>query len=487
VTEADLERAVVDAAPRRLFIGGEWRDARKGRTFPVMDPATGEVLTRVADADAVDGVAALAAAADAQEAWAATPPRARAEMLRAVYEAMTDATDRVALLVTLEMGKPLAESRAEVAYAAEFFRWFSEEAVRTDGRFAPDPSGRGRLLVMRQPVGPALLITPWNFPMAMPARKLAAALAAGCTTVVKPAELTPLSTLALARLLAEADVPAGAVNVVATSDPARVVDAVMGDVRLRKVSFTGSTPVGKRLMAAAASNVARVSLELGGNAPFLVFADADVEAAVEGAVIAKMRNIGEACTAANRFLVHESIAEEFAERLANRLGTMKVGRGTDPGVEVGPLIDGEARAKVAGLVDDARARGARILVGGDAPEGAGWFYEPTVLDDVPPDARLLHEEIFGPVAPISAFSTEEEAVAAANHTDYGLVAYAYTGSLDRALRLAERLDTGMVGLNRGAVSNAAAPFGGVKLSGFGREGGHEGLDEYLSVKYVALP
>jgi succinate-semialdehyde dehydrogenase/glutarate-semialdehyde dehydrogenase len=388
--------------------------------------------------------------------------------------------------MTLEMGKPVADSRAEIAYAAEFFRWFSEEAVRIDGRYTFEPNGRGRLLVLRQPVGPCLLITPWNFPMAMATRKLGPAIAAGCTTVVKPAGLTPLSMLALAQILAEAGLPAGVLNVITTSDSGATTAPVIADPRLRKLSFTGSTEVGKRLMAAAAEQVLRVSMELGGNAPFLVFADADLDAAVDGAVLAKMRNIGEACTAANRFHVHSSVAAEFAERLAKRLEAMKVGRGTDPGVEVGPLIDAKAVTKVAELVEDARSKGARVLAGGEALGGAGHFYAPTVLADVPADARMLREEIFGPVAPVVSFGTDEEAIAAANATEYGLVAYAYTTSLERALRVVEALETGMVGLNQGLVSNPAAPFGGVKQSGFGREGGHEGINEYVNVKYVAV-
>jgi succinate-semialdehyde dehydrogenase/glutarate-semialdehyde dehydrogenase len=388
--------------------------------------------------------------------------------------------------MTLEMGKPVAESKGEIAYAAEFFRWFAEEAVRIDGRWTPEPNGRGRLLVMKQPVGPCLLITPWNFPMAMGTRKLGPAIAAGCTIVVKPAALTPLSMLALTDILAEAGLPPGVLNVVTTKRASETTGPLLADPRLRKLSFTGSTEVGKKLMAAASEHVLRVSMELGGNAPFVVFDDADLDAAVEGAVIAKMRNIGQACTAANRFHVHESLVDAFASRLAERMGAMKIGPGADEGVEVGPLVDKATRDKVVELVDDAVAKGARVLTGGHAIDRPGWFFEPTVLVDVPPSARLLREEIFGPVAPVLPFSTEEEAIAAANDTEYGLVAYAFTRDLDRALRVVEGLDTGMVGLNQGLVSNPAAPFGGVKESGFGREGGHEGIAEYVNVKYVAL-
>ena len=480
------EQQVIDAAPRQLHIGGAWRDAAGGRTFAVDDPSTDETLAQVADGDEHDAVAALDAAVAAQDEWAATPARARGEILRRTYETLVARTDELALLMTLEMGKPLADSRAEVTYAAEFFRWFSEEAARIDGRYTMEPNGRGRLLVMKQPVGPCLLITPWNFPMAMGTRKLGPAIAAGCTMVVKPAALTPLSMLALTQILTDAGLPPGVLNVVTTKNAGATTGPVIADPRLRKVSFTGSTEVGKRLMASASGHVLRVSMELGGNAPFLVFDDADLDAALEGAVIAKMRNIGQACTAANRFLVHESLVDEFARRLAHRLGGMKIGRGSDDGVEVGPLVDKATRDKVAELVDDAVAKGARTMTGGHAVDGPGWFYEPTVLVDVPPTARLLKEEIFGPVAPIVPFSTDDEAIAAANDTEYGLVAYAFTSGFDRALRVVESLQTGMVGLNQGLVSNPAAPFGGVKESGFGREGGHEGINEYLNVKYVAV-
>jgi succinate-semialdehyde dehydrogenase / glutarate-semialdehyde dehydrogenase len=486
MTDRDQERAILDAVPTDLFIGGQWRPAAGGRRVPVEDPATGETIAEVADGDETDAMAALDAAAAAQDSWPSTPPRERGEILRRTYEALTDQADDLALLMTMEMGKPLAESKTEIAYAAEFFRWFSEEAVRIDGRYAVAPNGKGRLLVMRQPVGPCLLITPWNFPMAMGARKIAPAVAAGCTMVVKPATLTPLSTLALARILTDAGLPAGVLNVVTTAHAGATTGPVIADPRIRKLSFTGSTEVGRQLMALASEHVLRVSMELGGNAPFLVFADADLDAALDGAVVAKMRNIGEACTAANRFHVHESLIDEFSTRLAERLGAMKIGRGTEPDVKVGPLIEKKQRDKVAELVTDAVDKGAKVLVGGQPADGPGYFYPPTVLTQVPADARLLHEEVFGPVAPVVPFSTDDEAIAAANDTEYGLVAYAFTSDLNRALHVAESLETGMVGLNQGMVSNAAAPFGGIKESGFGREGGAEGINEYLEVKYVAV-
>ncbi|MGH9306480.1 MAG: NAD-dependent succinate-semialdehyde dehydrogenase [Acidimicrobiales bacterium] len=486
MTDPQHESRLVEATPRRLHIGGEWRDANGGGTFAVQDPATGQTLTEVANGDASDALDALAAADEAQPEWAATPPRRRGEILRRTYEGLMARADDLALLMTLEMGKPVADSRSEIAYAAEFFRWFSEEAVRIDGRYTAEPGGRGRLMVMHQPVGPCLLIAPWNFPMAMATRKLGPALAAGCTAVVKPAALTPLSTLALVEILVEAGLPPGVVNVVTTTDAGGTTAPLIGDPRLRKLSFTGSTPVGRKLMAAASEQILRVSMELGGNAPFLVFADADLEAALEGAVLAKMRNMGEACTSANRFYVHESIAAPFAQGLADRLASMKVGRGTEEGVEVGPLIEEKARTKVAKLVEEATAKGATVLTGGHALDGPGYFYAPTVLSEIPETAELLREEIFGPVAPVVAFADDDEAIAGANATEYGLVAYAYTANLDRALHVAEALEVGMVGLNQGLVSNPAAPFGGVKQSGIGREGGAEGIHEYLSVKYVAL-
>ena len=480
------ERHVVDSVPTGLFIGGAWRPASTGATFPVEDPSTGKVLTRVADASPADGVQALEAAAKAQAGWAAVPPRDRSEILRRGFELLLERRDELAWMMTLEMGKPLAEARGEITYAAEFLRWFSEEAVRIDGGYAVAPNGAGRFLVMRQPVGPCVLITPWNFPMAMGTRKIGPAVAAGCTMVIKPAEQTPLSMLALAAILQEAGLPDGVLNVITTSDPGPVIEPVIRDGRARKLSFTGSTPVGRKLLEQCADQVMRTSLELGGNAPFLVFEDADVDAAVEGAMLAKMRNIGEACTAANRFYVHSSVVEEFAEKLGERMAALPIGRGVDDGVVVGPLIDSDARDKVATLVEDAVQRGAKVIAGGEPLGGAGYFYKPTVLTDVTPDAQLRHEEIFGPVAPVASFETEDEAVHAANDTDYGLVAYVYTRDLDRALRVSEQLETGMIGLNQGIVSNPAAPFGGVKHSGLGREGGRLGIDEFLETKYVAI-
>jgi succinate-semialdehyde dehydrogenase/glutarate-semialdehyde dehydrogenase len=480
------ERRVVDAVPTQLLIDGEWRPAAGGATLAVEDPSTGQTLTEVPDGDASDALAALDAAHRALPAWAATPPRERGEILRRAFEAITANAGDLALLMTLEMGKPVAESRAEVTYAAEFFRWYSEEAVRIAGDYRVAPAGGSRLVVMRQPVGPALMITPWNFPMAMGTRKIGPAVAAGCTMVLKPATLTPLSSLALAQILLDAGLPRGVLNVVTTRHAGATTGPLLADARLRKVSFTGSTEVGKQIIQASAEQVLRVSMELGGNAPFLVFADADLDAAVDGAMLAKMRNGGEACTSANRFLVERPVAGQFAARLAERMGSIKVGRGTEDGVGLGPLIDDRQRATVARLVDDAVAKGAGVLCGGSRVAGPGYFYAPTVLSPVPDDADLLREEIFGPVAPIVAFDTEAEAVTAANGTEYGLVAYAYTTNLDRAVRVAEGIKAGMVGLNQGIVSNPAAPFGGVKQSGFGREGGREGVEEYLDVKYLAL-
>jgi succinate-semialdehyde dehydrogenase / glutarate-semialdehyde dehydrogenase len=477
----------IDAVPTQLLIGGQWRDATGGGRLAVHDPADGSVLVEVADARVEDATAALDAAVAAQRGWAATAPRERAELLRAAYELVDERSEQFARVISLEMGKPLAEARGEVVYGNEFLRWFSEEAVRVHGRWMENPAGGSRLLTMKKPVGPCLMITPWNFPLAMGTRKLGAALAAGCTAVVKPAGQTPLTMLLLASVLAEVGVPAGVVNVITTSSSSEVGQTLMADDRLRKVSFTGSTAVGRSLVRQSADNLQRVSMELGGNAPFLVFGDADLDAAVEGAMAAKMRNMGEACTAANRFLVHESVAPEFSQRLADRMSALTVGRGQDDGVEVGPLIDEKARDSVSALVADAVRDGARVLAGGEVPEGPGWFYPPTVLVDVPDDSAINREEIFGPVAPVTTFRTEEEAVERANSSEYGLVAYVYTSELNRSLRVSEALDFGMVGLNTGIVSNAAAPFGGVKASGFGREGGFEGIEEYLDVSYVAIP
>ncbi|MFJ4173669.1 NAD-dependent succinate-semialdehyde dehydrogenase [Microbacterium sp. NPDC089696] len=483
---AARETEVIASVPTGLLIGGEWRPASSGRTFEVHDPSTGEVLAHVADATPEDGMAALDAAAAAQSAWAATAPRERGEILRRAFELVTARAEDFALVMTLEMGKPLAESRAEVAYGAEFLRWFSEEAPRISGRYATAPDGKNRLLVAKRPVGPSLLITPWNFPLAMATRKIAPALAAGCTSVLKPAALTPLTALLFAEVLREAGVPDGVVNVIPTSRAGAVTGPLIADPRLRKLSFTGSTEVGRRLIADAAHQVLRVSMELGGNAPFLVFEDADVDAAVEGALLAKLRNGGEACVAANRFLVHESVAEEFTSRLVDRMAGYVNARGTEPESTLGPLVDESTRSKVADLVSGALEDGARVALGGSIPQGRGYFYPATVLVDVPQDARILQEEIFGPVAPITVFRDEDEAVRLANASEYGLVCFAYTRDLNRALRLAERLETGMFGLNTGLVSNPAAPFGGVKQSGIGREGGFEGIDEYLETTYIGI-
>ncbi len=472
---------------RALFIGGSWQESAGGGRFPVRDPADGSTLTDVADGGADDARAALDAAVAAQADWGRTAPRERGEILRRAFEAIMDRADDFAELMSLEMGKPLAEAKGEVTYGAEFFRWFSEEAVRIHGRWMQAPAGGSRLLTIRKPVGPCLFLTPWNFPLAMGTRKIGPAVAAGCTMVVKPAELTPLSMLALAGVLQEVGLPAGVLNVVTTTNSPSLSEALMADPRLRKVSFTGSTVVGKVLVRQSADQLQRMSMELGGNAPFLVFEDADIDAAVDGAMVAKMRNMGEACTAANRFLVHESVAVEFAEKLGARMGALRVGRGQDAGVDVGPLIDNKAVESIRTMVNNAVVAGARIVVGGEAPEGPGHFFQPTVLLDVASDAEIVAQEIFGPVAPISTFTSEAEAVERANNTEYGLASYVYTRDLARTLRIAESLEFGMVGINTGLMSNPAAPFGGVKHSGFGREGGFEGIEEYLDTTYVALP
>lgn len=486
MTTATQEQAALDTVPKGLFVGGEWIDATAGATLPVDDPSTGEVLCEVADATPDDALRALDAAVAAQEAWAAVTPRSRGEILRAAFEEMVARTEELALIMTLEMGKPLAESRGEIAYAAEYLRWYSEEAVRINGRFTEHYAGGGRVLTMQGPVGPCVLITPWNFPMAMGTRKIGPAVAAGCTMVVKPAKQTPLCMLALADILHRAGLPGGVCNVITSSSSGRTMAPVIADSRTRKLSFTGSTEVGRMLMQQGSEQILRMSMELGGNAPFLVFEDADLDQAVEGALLAKMRNMGEACTSANRFIVHESVAEDFSRRLAEKLAGLRVGRGTEDGVQVGPLIDQPAVDKVAELVADAQDHGAATLTGGEAMGGAGFFYAPTVLGSVPPDARVLREEIFGPVAPVTTFTTDDEAIARANDTEYGLVAYVFSHGLNRALRVIEALDTGMIGLNQGMVSNASAPFGGVKQSGFGSEGGPEGLQEYLETKYIAI-
>jgi succinate-semialdehyde dehydrogenase/glutarate-semialdehyde dehydrogenase len=486
MTKPDVERKVIEAVPTGLLVGGEWRPAASGATTTVEDPSTGDILAEVADAGPEDGLAALTAAHEAQAGFAAMAPRERGEILRRAYETMIARIDDLALLMTLEMGKPLAESRGEVTYAAEFFRWFAEEAVRIDGGYAIAPTGGSRFLVMKQPVGPCVFITPWNFPLAMGTRKIGPAIAAGCTVVIKPAPQTPLSMLALGQILLDAGLPAGVLNIITATDAGAVMEPIIKDGRARKLSFTGSTGVGKILLEQCAAKVLRTSMELGGNASFLVFDDADLDKAVEGAMLAKMRNMGEACTAANRFYVQRGVAEEFAAKLAERMGALKVGRGTEDGVQVGPLVDARGRDKVVDLVGDAIANGAQLKVGGKAVDGPGYFYPPTVLTDVPQDSRLNHEEIFGPVAPISVFDTEDEALAAANATEFGLVNYVFTENLNRALRVSEKLESGMVGLNTGLVSNPAAPFGGTKESGLGREGGSVGIDEFLELKYVAI-
>ncbi|CAA9396961.1 MAG: Succinate-semialdehyde dehydrogenase [NAD(P)+] [uncultured Nocardioides sp.] len=482
----ELDHRIPEELPRRLLVGGEWVDASDGATFEVTNPADGAVLASVADGSPADGDRALAAAAAAQRDWARTDPRERSEILRRAFELLVERAEDVARLMTLEMGKPLAESRGEVAYGAEFLRWFAEEAVRIHGRWSVAPAGGTRLVTMKSPVGPTLMITPWNFPLAMGTRKIGPAVAAGCTMVVKPAHETPLTMLALADLMGEAGLPPGVLNVVTTTRSGEVAEPLIRDPRLRKLTFTGSTAVGKKLAEQAAEQLLRVSLELGGNAPFLVFADADLGAAVDGAMLAKMRNIGEACTSANRFLVHESVAEDFSRRLAERMGALVVGDGTEDGVQVGPLITAKAQAGVHELVTEAVSSGARALTGGQVGEGAGHFYPPTVLVDVPDGARVLREEIFGPVAPVTTFRTEDEAVARANDTEYGLVAYVFTRDHARVVRVSEALEFGMVGINTGIVSNPAAPFGGVKHSGYGREGGFEGIEEYLETKYVGM-
>jgi succinate-semialdehyde dehydrogenase/glutarate-semialdehyde dehydrogenase len=481
---AAAEQAIVDSVPKGALINGNWVET--GKTLDVIDPSTGEPLCQIADAGEAEALAALDAASNVQAEWAATPPRERSEILRAVYESMTSRLDGLALLMTLEMGKPLSESKAEVAYAADFLRWFSEEAVRINGRYATAPNGQGRLLTMKQALGPCVFVTPWNFPAAMATRKIGPALAAGCTVVMKPAKETPLSSFALAQAFLDAGLPAGVVNIVCGSSASAIVAPLLQDPRTRKLSFTGSTPVGKELIKQSADQVLKVSMELGGNAPFIVHEDADLDAAVEGAILAKMRNNGEACTAANRFHAHESIALQFSEKLAERLGSMKVGRGTLEDTQVGPLINESQREIVEGLVEDAVGKGGKLLTGGERPDGPGYYYPPTVIGDLSPDANILVDEVFGPVAPVKSFSTEEEALESANATEYGLAAYVYTKDLGRAFRTIEGLETGMVGLNRGVISNPAAPFGGIKQSGFGREGGFEGIEEYLETKYVGM-
>jgi len=479
----DIE-ALLSSVPTGLWIGGEERAASS--TFDVLNPATDEVLVSVGDATAADGIAALDAAAGVQREWAATAPRERGEILRAVFEAITARAEEFATLMTLEMGKVLPESMGEVKYGSEFFRWFAEEAVRIDGRYTRSPAGTGRIIVTKQPVGPCLAITPWNFPLAMGTRKIGPAMAAGCTMIIKPAAETPLTMLLLAKLMDDAGLPKGVLSILPTSKPGDLTTALIDDGRLRKLTFTGSTGVGKALVKQSADKLLRLSMELGGNAPFIVFDDADVDAAVEGALLAKMRNGGEACTASNRFHVANAVRAEFTEKLVAKMGDFTLGNGLDESSKLGPLINAKQVATVEDLVSDAVSKGATVAVGGVAPEGPGHFYPATVLSDVPSTSRIFKEEVFGPVAPIIGFDTEEEGIAAANATEYGLAAYIYTQGLDRALRVAEAIEAGMVGVNRGVISDPAAPFGGVKESGFGREGGSEGIDEYLDTKYIAL-
>lgn len=486
MTESVNVDAIVASAPRDLYIDGSWCSASDGGHFAVCDPATGGVVSEVADATPEDARRALEAASYSSESWAGTAPRERAELLRRSFEMMQERARELAILTTCEMGKPLGESLGEVAYASEFLRWFSEEACRLDGRFTTAPDGRTRMLVMRRPVGPCLLITPWNFPLAMITRKIGPAVAAGCTVVVKPAEETPLTALALMRVFEDAGMPRGVINMVPTSSPGATIAPLLSDARLRKLSFTGSTAVGAQLLRESANRILRVSLELGGNAPFIVFDDADLDEAADGAMLAKMRNNGEACTAANRFYVHRKIYSQFLELLNTRMRTVRVGGGFEEGVQLGPLVNDETRQKVSGLVEDAVARGATCTTGGIAIDRPGYFFEPTVLVDVPIGARLLHEEIFGPVAAILPFDDDDEVIHRSNESDAGLAAYVYTSNLTRALYVSEQLEAGMVGLNTGLVSNPAAPFGGVKMSGLGREGGHEGIYEYVDTRYVAV-
>jgi succinate-semialdehyde dehydrogenase/glutarate-semialdehyde dehydrogenase len=483
---ADFSLSSVPDLPLDLWVGGRARPASDGGRFDVIDPATGGVLTSVANGTVDDAMACVDAAAAAAESWAATAPRARAEILRRAFELMTARADEIAHLISLENGKALPDARGETAYAAEFFRWYAEEAVRASGSVMTAPSGANRIVVLQQPVGIAVLVTPWNFPAAMATRKIGPALAAGCPVILKPASDTPLTALLMAQILADAGVPEGVVSVLPARRSGAVVSAMLHDPRVRKLSFTGSTEVGRVLLKEAADQVVNCSMELGGNAPFLVFEDADLDAAVDGAMIAKMRNAGEACTAANRFYVHADVADEFSRRLADRMKAMTVGPGTHDGTEVGPLVNEESAAKVDELVRGAVGAGATVVTGGRRPEREGFYYEPTVLLDVPRDAEILGEEIFGPVAPVLTFTDEADAIAMANDTEYGLVSYVYTRDLARGLRVSERLDAGMVGLNRGLVSDPAAPFGGTKQSGIGREGGHEGMLDYLESKYVAV-
>lgn len=480
-------QSIIDKVNTGLFIDGQWRDAETGDTIDVINPATGKVIAKVADGSEKDAQDAIEAAGRAQKSWAATPPRERGEILRRAFELLMERQDEIGAVMTAEMGKSLTEAKGEVAYGAEFFRWFSEEAVRVGGDYMKSTDGKNRLMISKEPVGPCILVTPWNFPLAMGTRKIGPALAAGCTVVLKPAQLTPLTSFMLTEVLIEAGVPAGVVNVVTSSSARRVVTPWMESGIARKISFTGSTDVGKNLLKQAADNVLKTSMELGGNAPFIVCEDADLDKAVDGAMQAKMRNIGEACTSANRLIIHSSVADEFAKRMAERMSTLKVGNGLEEGVEIGPLVEEKALDKVAGLVDEAVSAGATVVTGGKRIEGDGFFYEPTVLTNIPAGVAINHEEIFGPVAPIYTFDSEDEAIEMANATEFGLSSYLYTENLEKALRLSEQIEAGMVGLNTGLVSNPAAPFGGVKESGLGREGSQFGIDEYLEIKYVATP
>ena len=481
------EQELLDRVQSGLGIGGTWEPSATGATFDVQDPATGETIKSIADASVEDAVRALDAAVAAQASWVATSSRERSNILRRAFDMLIERREEFALLMSMEMGKPIAESRGEVNYGAEFLRWFSEEAVRVQGDYRQNPEGTGTLMVSHLPVGPCYFITPWNFPLAMATRKIAPALAAGCTVVIKPAALTPLTTIFFAQLLEEAGLPAGVVNVVPTSKSSAQSSALLSDPRLRKLSFTGSTPVGVKLMEAAAQNVLRTSMELGGNAPFIVFEDADLDRAVEGALLAKFRNIGQACTAANRIIVHESVADEFSRRVGERVAAMSIGRGAEEGNDIGALVDDKAVANTARLVADAVETGATIVTGGQAVDGPGNFFQPTVVDGLSPQSAIMREEIFGPVLGIIRFSTEEEAVEIANNTEYGLISYVFTENIHRGHRMVDKLETGMMGLNTGLVSNAAAPFGGVKQSGVGREGGFEGIHEFLSTKYTLIP
>lgn len=480
-------QSIIDKVNTGLFIDGQWRDAETGDTIDVINPATGKVIAKVADGSEKDAQDAIEAAGRAQKSWAATPPRERGEILRRAFELLMEKQDEIGAVMTAEMGKSLTEAKGEVAYGAEFFRWFSEEAVRIGGDYMKSTDGKNRLMISKEPVGPCILVTPWNFPLAMGTRKIGPALAAGCTVVLKPAQLTPLTSFMLMEVLVEAGVPAGVVNVVTSSSARRVVTPWMESGIARKISFTGSTDVGKNLLKQAADNVLKTSMELGGNAPFIVCEDADLDKAVEGAMQAKMRNIGEACTAANRLIVHSSVADEFAKRMAERMEALKVGNGLEDGVDIGPLVEEKALDNVAELVDEAVSAGAHVVTGGKRVEGDGFFYEPTVLTNIPADVAINREEIFGPVAPIYTFDSEDEAIEMANATEFGLSSYLYTENLEKALRLSEQIEAGMVGLNTGLVSNPAAPFGGVKESGLGREGSQFGIDEYLEIKYVATP